>query len=127
MIEDIKSTVASSPGHSHVFIVTLKMWEWPGDEAILLYCTYTIHRWLLTWKIPLFPLLSVCPATVVHERPSWSITFGKVTMSYSFDHLLVGFYSLFEERKYIIINHDLSHNSVIQQDMLAGFWVGGGT
>ena len=28
--------VASSPGHSHVFNitrVTLKTWEWPGDEA----------------------------------------------------------------------------------------------
>ena len=27
--------VASSPGHSHVFNVTLKTWEWPGDEAIV--------------------------------------------------------------------------------------------
>ena len=42
-------TIASSPGHSHVFYVaTLKTWEWPGDEAsqtiqchiIIIACSY---------------------------------------------------------------------------------------
>ena len=29
-------SLASSPGHSHVFnVATLKTWEWPGDEARL--------------------------------------------------------------------------------------------
>ena len=35
-IIEVHCTIALSPGHSHVFnvmCVTLKMWEWPGDEA----------------------------------------------------------------------------------------------
>ena len=38
--------LASSPGHSHVFNVTLKTWEWPGDEATIYnVCTIvTMHE-----------------------------------------------------------------------------------
>ena len=32
------NAVASSPGHSHVFNVTRRTWEWLGDEATIAVC-----------------------------------------------------------------------------------------
>ena len=53
--------VASSPGHSHLFNVapflraTLKMWEWPGDEAIINACMHII---ICLW-LPMFTWLHI--------------------------------------------------------------------
>ena len=45
---DWESRVASSPGLSHVRVIS-KTWEWPGEEARSFICLPMLHKWLVCY------------------------------------------------------------------------------
>lgn len=46
------SIIALSQDHSHIFVITLKIWEWPGDEA----GNITLNRvlYISDWNVKIF-------------------------------------------------------------------------